>query len=384
MHVLVSLPLDEPVEEDLLLANVRKGLGSSGKHCDALSPPPIEDESIDCLFEAEERVSTLENLVQDAIRRCISSCSDDENAVIADNIILGKTFDHFLKSFKWQTARYPLSIRVTELLSLMEQEISAAIQGHRKKSKEYEEEKKRKEEIRARASGSIYSADINKIAYRKSKEIVNSFFTNYYICVREKMRPRDIAVLQDVDGLFIETKECVYTGTDGEIYQVLGRAENPDAVLRDLEKLGYATKSPTCSREAYRKVLEEEKAIEEKCRAAQESLRLFVSGKLGGLYSLAVHAKHLGLYIESMLKFGPPSSFCFFVVEYKSLSKVLGKWRNIAKTWKYSSRLEAASKHPHPFGHEQVYAFAYRTIDDFGVSGKGSKDLDLSWSSTGA
>ncbi|OAG31734.1 V-type H+-transporting ATPase subunit C [Nematocida displodere] len=368
MHILVSLPLDEPVEEDILLSNVRRGLGSSGKDCDSLALPGIESESIDCLFDAEERVSALETLAQDTIRKYLAAYNAISEAPVSDTQILGKTFDHFLKTFAWNSTKYPQSTKITDLLSSMEQELATAIEAYSEKNRMYLNEKKKKEALSRRRSGSIYDLDINTIAYKEGELTANSFFRKYYLGIREKLREKDVEKLESIEGLFVESRNCVFKGTDGEVYEILGRSGAKEEVLKDLEKQGYYVKEQAETYAEYLKLCEQDEEALVQFEQVRNAVFLLVSANLQKLYGLLVHTKHLGVYIESILRFGLPSTFCFFILEFKNQGKVLSKWKKLAKTWKYSKRVTTVDKKISSSSAESVYDFVYKIVAGFEMS----------------
>ncbi|KAI5185279.1 V-type H+-transporting ATPase subunit C [Nematocida homosporus] len=364
MHILVSLPLDTPVEADILLANVRQGLGSVGKNCELLPLFTIEGESIDCLFECEERVSLLEELIQDCIKRYLVTGASLSKEPVSGLSLLGKTFDHFLKSFQWDRTAYPLSLKMSDLLLLLEQEAKTAVDLFREKDKQYTEQKKKMAAVN-RVSISIYDVDINKVAYDQEKEeqASSSFFDKYYVCVRDKFREKDAVALEKVEGLFIESRQLVAKCTDGEVYEVLGQHTAPEQVYKAIETAGYYTKRPSLTREEYLAQVAQEKDVEADFLRVEDSVRAMVRGKTPRLFLLLVHVKVLALYIESLLRFGFPGTFGFFIVEAPAVQKVLSKWKRVGKAWKYSKRVQSAES-AHLVGEsEPIYDFVYRVVD---------------------
>lgn len=363
MHILVSLPLDEPVPEDLLLANIRSGLGGAGKDCDAFAFPEMKSESMDALFDAEERLKSLDGLVQDAIRKYLPVYLAAHPKGAAETAILGKTFDHYLKSFKWDGGKYPLEIKLGELLGVMEQEVSFIVDAFTEKNRQYSEELKRQKPEPKKAA-SIRTLDINAIAYRAENQLHNSFLKKYYIGVKEKLREKDLQALGGVDGLFIESRVLVSKCFDGEIYAVLGRIDTEEQLVRELEAKGYCVRQEAASAEAYQRACAEAEAGSARLAKAEQALRQVVSGNIQKLYVVFFHVSYLGLYVESILRFGPPAVFCFFILGGKSRHWLLEKWKKIAKTWKYSKRVVPVN----PLlvrGSEHVYDFVYRELAEF-------------------
>ncbi|KAI5192007.1 V-type H+-transporting ATPase subunit C [Nematocida sp. AWRm77] len=365
MHILVSLPLDEPVDASMLLENTRKGLGSSGKDCDAFFFPEMNSESMNAMFDAEERVASLEMLVQDALHKYlpiyIRAHADKASGI--DVHILGKTFDHYLKSFKWDGARYPLGIKLGDLLSIMEQEVSFIVDAFIEKNKQRTEELKKQKPEKKKAE-SIRTIDINPIAYGEDAKIENSFLKMYYIGVKEKFREKDLQVLTETEGIFIESKTLVAKCFDGEVYSVLGRIDTEERVVKELESKGYCVRKEMSSAEEYRKTCGEEKERAVRLGRAEEALQKVVDGNIERLYVLFIHINYLGLYIESILRFGLPSLFCFFVLRGRSQHKLMDKWEKVSKTWKHSKRVVPVNT---LFAHsrEHMYDFVYRTIEEF-------------------
>ncbi|KAI5180902.1 V-type H+-transporting ATPase subunit C [Nematocida sp. AWRm80] len=366
MHILVAFPLDDATEQDILLANVRKGLGSSGKDCDLLPSPALESEPIDCLFDAEERLCSLESIVQDTIKKYRTSYRLMHQTDLVDTHILGKTFDHFIKSFQWDSSKYPLGTRMNNLLSQMEEEVKDAIEAHKSKDNSYSEEKRKKEALQRKNTGLISDLDINHYLYKhKPEDVSNTFFKKYYVGVRDRLKEKDISALSQINKLFIESRTLLEKCKDGELYEILGSIEDEEEITKEIEFLGYLVKRQTIPVEEYSKQEEEEEQSLLRISEIEEIFTRMILARLQQLYSLLIHVKQLGLNIEAILRFGLPSTFCVFVVEYRSLSKILEKWKKISKSWKHSNRLTQVSKEILTEENEPVFDFIYKTIDDF-------------------
>ncbi|KAI5190269.1 V-type H+-transporting ATPase subunit C [Nematocida minor] len=368
MHIFVSFPLDDSANEDVILSNIRKGLGSVGKDCDLLTLPIIESESIDCLFDAEERVLALERLVEDVIRKYITSYTLINPAGITDTVVLGKSFDHFLKSFQWDSAKYPLSSRMSEILGSMEEEAMEAMDALKEKEAAYAEEKKRKEQItHSREDAQIYDVDIDAIEYSSDEEICAPFFKKYYIGVNEKLREKDIEALSEIDGLFIESRKLVKKCSDGEIYESLGRADIEEEIAKNIEECGFIVRKPQFTKEAYHQKKEKDEEIAQHIKEMESLFSEMIIGRLPRIHTLLLHVKHIGLYIESVLRYGLPSMFCVFILENKNMAKVMQKWKKLSASWKYSSRMSAGEKSSMSRSAESMYNFVYKTVGEFNL-----------------
>ncbi|KAI5170630.1 V-type H+-transporting ATPase subunit C [Nematocida sp. LUAm3] len=373
MHILVSLPVDEEVEEDLLLRNVRKGLGSVGGNCSSLPLLEMKSDSIDCLFDSEERILSLEALVQDIVRNHLHVYSEISRERLTDTFVLGKTFDHFLKTFQWSNSLYPLSMNMMDLLTLLEQEAGSYAALFNEKNKQYLDMKK-KSEILRREIDSIYTVDVNALAYREDKvPVPNHFFQGYYLGVKEKLRDKDLLQLEEIEGLFVESRVPVAKGKDGEIYEIFGRSEGVSDIMEEIEKKGFWVRVPSCTEKEFRKRKEEEKEVLMHFEEVKSSVIEMVNGCIQRVFVLLVHIKYLALYIESLLRFGLPTTFRFFVVEIGSLSKCLSKWKRLTKTWKYSKRITETNKILLSGENERIYDFVYRVIYGFNVEGTNTK-----------
>ncbi|KAH9385464.1 V-type H+-transporting ATPase subunit C [Nematocida major] len=368
MHIFVSLPVDEPVSEDVLLFNVRKGLGSLGKDCDLLSLPKIESESIDCLFEAEERTITIERLLEDVIRKYHASYFALAGAALTDSVVLGKSFDHFLKSFTWDDAKYPLCCRMSELLGKMESEVSDSIDALKKKEKTYLDEKKRSASVaHPEVERKMHDVDLDEIVHTDNEVLCAPFLKKYYIGVYGKLRDRDVDALSKIDGLFIESGKLVEKCADGEIYVSLGRNDIEEEITQQVEKSGYIVRTPRLTKEQYLLKKEEQGEIAQQLKETECTYERLILGRLPRLYILLLHVKHIGLYIESVLRYGLPSSFCFFILENKSTAKVIQKWKKLAASWKYSDRLSAVEKTAISKDNESLHDFVYKLIGCFNL-----------------
>jgi len=369
MHILVALPLDTLVDKELVLSCVRKELGSCGHACTMFMLPEIQSGSIDSLFDAEERIRDLERLTQDAIKKHLSTYSELSSSRVTDHLVLNRSFDYFVKSFAWNEAKYPLTANITSLISSMEQEMGSLTEAYAKRHKQYAEELAAKETVEKKASGSMYDVDVNAAAYREEEEAISNFFKRYYIGVREKLKEKDVEALKHIDGLFIESRALVFRCIDGEIYEVLGRKDISDQITREIEGEGYCVKRYFRTREEYMgQHCEEEKCV---CRfeEVKESMYKIVSSNAPKLYQILMHVNYLGLYIESILRFGTPATFGCFTVDFKYRAKILGKWKRVSKGWKYSRRVGAVEKELQYGENEVVYDFVYRIVEDFEVPG---------------
>lgn len=367
MHIFVSLPVDESVGEDILLSNVRKGLGSLGKDCDLVSLPKIENESIDCLFDSEERVLAIEHLLEDVIRKYSTSYASLSLAQLTDSVVLGKSFDHFLKSFKWDNLKYPLSAKMSDLLQSMENEIMDAMETLKEKESTYNEEKRRSNMSSLGEQNGIYETDIDELVHGDKEEMCAPFLKKYYIGVHEKLREKDIETLSSIDGLFIESGKLVKSCPDGEIYESLGRSDIEEEITKEIEKNGYIVRKPRFTEEEYLQQKREEGEVVEHLKETESEFERLILGRLPRLYTLLLHVKHISLYIESVLRYGLPSTFCFFIVENKNTAKVIQKWKKLSASWKYSKRLSAVEKTSISEDNASLHDFVYKMIGDFNL-----------------
>ncbi|OAG30610.1 V-type H+-transporting ATPase subunit C [Nematocida sp. ERTm5] len=367
MHIFVSFPVDEEVSDELILSNVRKGLGSLGKDCDLLSFPKIESDSIDCLFDSEERILTIENLLEDIIRKYNTTYHALTQKVLVDTDVLGRGFDHFLKSFSWDSIKYPLTLKMPELLSIIENEIMEAIEALKEKEKTYTDEKKHRAET-ASIVCRMYDADIDEIEHMTvDDEACGPFFKRYYIGVYDKLRDKDIETLSSINGLFIESGKMVKKCDDGEIYQSLGRNDCEEDIIKSLEEHGFIAAQPKYTKEEYLRQKEEEKESAAHLMETECEYERLILGRLPSLYTLLLHVKHLGLYIESVLRYGLPATFCFFTLESKHGNKVIHKWKKLAASWKYSNRIAAVEKTTISEDNAALHDFVYKMIGDFNL-----------------
>lgn len=363
MHIFVSLPLDGLVGEDVILSNVRKGLGSLGKDCDLLTIPTIESESIDCLFDAEERVLALDKLLEDVMRRYIASYSALSSEPIDETVILGKTFDHFIKSFRWDSVKYPLSSKMSFILERIEEEVMEYIDALKEKDSAWSEEvKKRDTVLNKKEDIHMYDVDIDALEYNKEEKVDVPFFKKYYIGVHEKLREKEIETLSKIEGLFIESRKLVQKCIDGEIYEALGQIDIEKEITHKIEQSGFIVKKHKYTEEEYRKKKEADQEIEEQIKTIEVSYREMIQGRLPRIHTLLLHVKHIGLYIESVLRYGLPSMFCVFIMENKNMGKVLHKWKKISATWRYSSRMSNSDKSAPPHNSKSGYDFVYKTV----------------------
>ncbi|KAI5159675.1 V-type H+-transporting ATPase subunit C [Nematocida ausubeli] len=367
MHIFVSFPVDEHANEEFLLLNVRKGLGSLGKDCDLLTFPKMESDSIDCLFDSEERIVAIENLLEDIIRKYSVSYHALTGRILVDSIVLGKSFDHFLKSFQWDCVKYPLTLKTPELLSIIESEMMEAMEALKEKEKIYAEEKKQHAQ-KTTAKPRMHDVDIDELEHMStSEEACASFFKKYYIGVYDRLRDRDIEILSTINGLFIESGKLVQTCEDGEIYESLGRCDCEEEIMRSLEANGYISRKSKLTKEQYMHQKEERKESAVHLKETECEYERLILGRLPSLYTLFIHIKHLSLYIESVLRYGLPCTFCFFTLESKHGGKMIQKWKKLAATWKYSKRMAVVEKTSISEGNEALHDFVYKMIGDFNL-----------------
>lgn len=361
MHVFVSLPLDARVEEDVLLANIRKGLGPSGKNCDTFFLPPIEPGSIDSLFDAEEKATCLEALLGGICRSYFSVHAEISSTPLSSTGVLGKSFDHFVKSFKWQTDMYPPSASMLQVLGSIKEEADMLLEQFKEKSKQHAEDKKRAS-FYFTDNASIYTADISAVAY--SGEPSNTpFLSKYYIGIRDSLKEKDIKQLDQAEGIFVESLKPVIECQDGAIYEVLGKSKSPEKVHKQIEALGYCVRVPMESLKAYQQHLAYGNKARRDLARTEEKFLLMISGRLQRLIILMLHTNYLSLYIESILRFGLPASFVFCVMETSSADKALPKWRRLVQSWKYSKRVSRPNKPLAGKRSEAEYEFVYRVME---------------------
>lgn len=368
MHIFVSFPLDDLVSENAILSNVRKGLGSLGKDCDLLTLPTIENESIDCLFDAEERVLALERLLEDVMHKYIAAYETLTPEPISDTVLFGKTFDHFIKSFRWDSIKYPLSSKMSSILGRMEEEVAESIEALKSKESISAEEIKKKEAISNKTEDlHIYDVDIDELEYEEKEKVSTPFFKKYYIGVLGKLREKEIETLSEIEGLFIESRALVKKCADGEIYEALGKIDMEKELINTIEKNGFIVKKHKYSEEEYRKNKEKKEEVEAHIKEIETSFKEMIQGRLSRMHTLLLHVKHIGLYIESVLRYGLPSMFCIFIMENRNMVKVMQKWKKIASTWKYSNRISSSEKTPAGKSSKSGYDFVYKTVTGCGM-----------------
>lgn len=376
MHLIVSLPLDKPERKDIILCNVRQGLGSLGKSCDMLVVPALENGTIDSLFEAEESAKRVDALVQDTIKKFMAEAKAIEGRALEEREIFGKAFDHYVKTFQWDNVSYNQRDRIGEIIQAMEEEVKGVLAYYAEKIKTYGEQKKASSHIERKKHGSIYEVDINGIVYAHSggaqdDPMQTKLIKKYYLVVPEGTKAAVEDKLSETDGLFMETRHSLYASSDGEIIGVLGKAALAEDLDAHFAREGIVAKMPLGTREEHEELEEKDRKVLEKYEDCRLSILSFIKMHLPLMFKALLHIKILSLHIESILRFGPPSTFCFFVTTIcKEREKALQRWKRIAKHWRYSGRVVNVGKVFRSEGENQdMHDFVYSFVPGFAMDG---------------
>lgn len=348
MHAIVSLPYDGGDGKDAVLGNVRKGLGQMGKECDMIDLPALSVDTIDNLFEAEEKIKGVEPLVQDTIRRFIEEYRRIEAKEMSERAVLGKMFDHYIKTFKWDGVTYNRKGKISEIIQMMEEEVSLIQNYYAEKIKTYNEQKKQKDAVDKKVHGSVYDLDISRLVYaghEGEEPVKTTLVKRYYIVVPGELGGAMLEKLSEVPGLFIEARTPIYRSGEGEIFEVVGKAGLEEELANQLGQEGIRLRTPCSTAEEYKASLEADKKVLDRYEDLRHSMVSFISMHLTVLFKILLHAKVLSLYIESILRFGLPASFCFFVSRIdRDRAKVFSHWSRVSKHWKYSARVVRVNK----------------------------------------
>jgi V-type H+-transporting ATPase subunit C len=372
MHIIVSLPLDKEERKDVVLGNVRKGLGSVGRDCDLLDIPSLETDTIDNLFEAEEKTKLVGPLAQETIRKFLEEAKAIGGIELEERAVLGRTFDHYIKTFQWDNITYSRKEKIGEMIKMMEEEIKIIASYYDEKIKTYAEQKRRRGLVEKKTSGNIYEIDINGLVHsgpagEEEGQATTTLLRRYYIVVPEAMRAPILQKLSEVDGLFMEARHAVYKTEDGEIIEMLGKSSLGDSLEEALAKEGIKMRVPFSSPEEYRQALEADKKVVEKYEDLKLSMLSFIKMHLSILFKILLHVQVLSLYIESILRFGLPASFCFFVTRLdRDKERVLSNWKRVVRHWDYSERVIKVSKmFREDSGETPLQDFVYSFVKNF-------------------
>jgi V-type H+-transporting ATPase subunit C len=346
MHLVVSLPYDGDGERGAILTNVRRGLGSAGRDCNLLEMPPLSIDTIDNLFDAEEKIKTCEPLVQDTIKKFIEEHERIAGQPIGERTVLGKTFDHYIKAFSWDPVAYNTKRKVVDIARLIEDEINITLGYYTEKIKSFGEAKKKKEEIERKKDGTIYEVDINRLVHNtQHEEIKTALVEKYYLVVPGGVTREIAEKLMGTSGLFIEARSVVYKSPEGEIVEVVGKRGIGPGLEAELSAEGIKLKSPLETREEYLASLEQDKVALAKYEDLKLAMLSFIGMQLTALFKTLMHVKILSLFVESILRFGLPATFFFFVSNVEAdLGKALSHWKKVSKRWEYSARIMRVSK----------------------------------------
>jgi len=253
------------------------------------------------------------------------------------------TFDQYLRSWKWDDAKYPKVRGLSNNLQLLLSVANKLDEEARNKASAFGELNSAKNNMLKKETGSLVARDLVDVLTPdvvKDGDFVNSAHMTTVIMILPQA---------NVDGFLkgYETfAENVVPGSakqfasvveeDGtQVWRVVMFKSAVDAFMKKVreEKVGTARQF-NYSKSAYDRQKTQREELKKEFERQEKMMRSFCKASLSDVMIAWVHIKAMRVFVESTLRFGVPPNFASFIVQpkgnqqaqmRKQLAEVLGK-----------------------------------------------------------
>ena len=331
---LVSLPVHYN-DEDVLRAKIadvlsQKIIATDVAEIFEVGLPEFRVGTLDSLVLANEemhRAETTCKAIVDSILTMIRDVLNDKSghapidtASFLSNILVNEMPPRqYLEEFQWNHMKYRIDITVREIGQLLYKEatdIESLVKGRMKRYQEAASEYKK---IEQRASGPLMNVDIAFIVQPEDFLSTDFLETLFFVVPKEKQSAWLKEYTEFAEMVLPDSAKQIATDGSTYLYGVaIMRAKSKDFITTAI-KHGYIHKPYEPNSEVFSN---RDRVASEKSTQWSSILRLLKTN-YGEIFSIWVHVKMSRLFVESVLRYGLPPVFEFFVIRPLKTEKKL-------------------------------------------------------------
>jgi len=283
-------------------------------------PTTFRNGTMDELYGLSDDLVKMDQFVELTVSKIVKQIKDMSAESTRDDkkfsLVVGTTnLGNWLKGFEWDTSKYRITSTLRDIAEGITQEVTQTDEELRDLQAKYTAVSHSVEAAERNKSGSLQIRDISPLI--KSNHIIEYEHLTTLFVVVSKHSEKDWANSYEYLSEYVVPKSSIEISSDNEhsLKRVVLFKHAVDKFKTEASKKKFLVRDFTYNPEVNEEQSEKIKDQKDQKAEIQSELTRWCKQTFGETFKSWVHLKVIRLFVESVLRFGLPREYTFFLLE---------------------------------------------------------------------